>query len=43
MKIQSGAEPGSFNLVLRTQSQIPYNKDPAAKQKPNITIVQPKH
>ena len=32
--------PGTFNLVVKGSVQVPYNKDPMAKQKPNINIVQ---
>jgi hypothetical protein len=38
---RSNVVPGTYNLVLRTQAQIPYNKDPMAKQKPNLNVVQP--
>ncbi len=33
--------PGTYNIVLRGQTQAPYSKDPMAKQKPNTFIVQP--
>jgi hypothetical protein len=33
--------PGIYNLVLKGVAQIPYNKDPMAKQKPNISVVLP--
>jgi hypothetical protein len=33
--------PGAYNLVLRTETQMPYNKDPMAKQKPNTLVVLP--
>jgi hypothetical protein len=33
--------PGRYNLVLRTSSAIPYNKDPAAKQKQPTNVVLP--
>jgi hypothetical protein len=33
--------PGAYNLFLRTQVQIPYNKDPMAKQKQPIQVVLP--
>jgi hypothetical protein len=35
------AAPGNYTIVLRTFGQIPYNKDPMAKQKPNVNVVQP--
>ncbi len=33
--------PGTYTIVLRASAQMPYNKDPMAKQKPNINLVQP--
>jgi hypothetical protein len=33
--------PGTYTVVLRSAAQMPYNKDPMAKQKPNINVVQP--
>jgi hypothetical protein len=33
--------PGVYNIVLRGQGQMPYNKDPMAKAKPNTFLVQP--
>lgn len=31
--------PGTYNVVLRGQTQVPYNKDPMAKQKQNVPVV----
>ena len=28
--------PGNYNIVLRATAQVPFNKDPMAKQKPNV-------
>jgi hypothetical protein len=33
--------PGAYTIVLRTEMQMPYNKDPMAKQKPNTLVVLP--
>jgi hypothetical protein len=33
--------PGVYNIVLRGQTQVPYNKDPKSKSKPNVFVVQP--
>ncbi len=33
--------PGTYTIVLRTAAQVPFNKDPNAKQKPNINVVLP--
>jgi hypothetical protein len=41
VSVGAGVLPGTYNLVLRTSSPIPFNKDPMAKQKPPIPIVQP--
>jgi hypothetical protein len=33
--------PGQYTLVLRATAQVPYAKDPMAKQKPPVNVVQP--
>ncbi len=33
--------PGAYNIVLRAETQMPYNKDAMAKEKPNTLVVQP--
>ena len=33
--------PGTYTIALRATTQIAYNKDPMAKQKPNINVVLP--
>ncbi len=38
--VSAGAAPGTYNLVLRATAQVAYNKDPTAKQKPNVNVVQ---
>ncbi|HZU36021.1 MAG TPA: hypothetical protein VFA18_08940, partial [Gemmataceae bacterium] len=39
--VNAQATPGTYNLVLRGTGQIPFNKDPKAKQKPPINVIQP--
>jgi hypothetical protein len=39
--VGTAVPPGTYNLVLRTSAAIPFSKDPAAKQKPPVTVVQP--
>jgi hypothetical protein len=39
IQVNSGAQPGVYNIVLRATAQVPYNKDPMAKQKPNVVVV----
>jgi hypothetical protein len=39
--VGTAVPPGTYNLVLRTTSAIPYNKDPKAPQKPPTNVVQP--
>ena len=39
--VKANALPGTYNLVLRTQTQIPYNKDPKNAQKPAVNVVLP--
>ncbi|OAI41305.1 hypothetical protein AYO40_03355 [Planctomycetaceae bacterium SCGC AG-212-D15] len=41
VEVKPNMGPGTFNLVLKGVAQVPYNKDPMAKQKPNINIIQP--
>lgn len=41
INVQPNVLPGTYNIVLRTQTQMPYNKDAAAKQKPNTLVVLP--
>ena len=35
---QSGARPGNYTLSLVGQGQVPYAKDPTAKDKPNLLV-----
>jgi hypothetical protein len=39
--VQPNVPPGVYNLVLHTQTQMPYSKDATAQQKPNTLIVLP--
>jgi hypothetical protein len=39
--VANDVPPGVYNVVFRGQTQIPYNKDPMSKVKPNTFIVQP--
>src|SRR5262249_34952975 len=39
--VAPNAPPGTYTLVLRSQSQVPFARDPAAKQKQPILIIQP--
>ncbi|MGH7224290.1 MAG: hypothetical protein ACRELF_13750, partial [Gemmataceae bacterium] len=41
INVQNTVQPGTYTLVLHTQTQMPYNKDPKAKQKPNTIVVLP--
>lgn len=41
INVPPNVPPGSYTIVLRTQTQMPYNKDPMAKQKPNTLVVLP--
>jgi hypothetical protein len=38
--VKANLPPGTYNLVVRGQAQIPMNKDPMAKQKPAVNVVQ---
>jgi hypothetical protein len=39
--VRSNVPPGVYTIVFRGQAQFPYSKDPAAKQKKNVTVVLP--
>jgi hypothetical protein len=41
LNVGTNVPPGTYNLVLLGQAPIPYNKDPMAKQKPNVNFVEP--
>jgi hypothetical protein len=41
IKVQDGAQSGEFTLALQAQAQVPFNKDPAAKEKPNTLVSMP--
>jgi hypothetical protein len=41
LEVKPNLPPGIYTIVLRTFAQMPYSKDAAAKQKPNVNIVQP--
>jgi len=41
INVNGGAPPGTYNLELRGSAQIPFNKDPMAKQKQNVNVSLP--
>ncbi len=41
IEIQPGTRPGTYTLALVGQGQVPYAKDPAAKDKPNLLVSLP--
>ena len=41
VEARANLPPGTYTIVLRTTAQVPFNKDPMAKQKPNINVVLP--
>jgi hypothetical protein len=41
INVPPNLQPGEYTIVLRTQTQMPYNKDPMAKDKPNTLVVLP--
>ncbi len=41
VQVNANALPGIYTFVLRATAQVPYAKDPMAKQKPPVPIVQP--
>src|SRR5262249_20453609 len=41
LTVQSAVTPGTYTIAFRGQMQLPFNKDPMAKQRPNAVAVQP--
>lgn len=41
IEVKANTPPGAYNLVLRSQAQVPFNKDPTAQQKPPINVSLP--
>ena len=41
VEAKSNCPPGTYNVVFHTQAQVPFNKDPMAKQKPATLVVLP--
>lgn len=41
LEAKTALPPGNYTVVLKAQAQVPFNKDPNAKQRPNINVVQP--
>jgi hypothetical protein len=41
VQVNAAAPPGIYTLVLRATAQVPFAKDPTAKQKPPVNAVQP--
>ncbi len=40
LQVQPGTPPGEYTLTVTGQTQVPYNKDAAAKAKPNTLVTQ---
>ncbi len=41
VEIQNGTRPGNYTLAIVGQGQVPYAKDPASKEKPNVLVSLP--
>jgi len=41
INVQQGTRPGNYTLVVLGQAQVPFNKDPNAKDKPNTLVSVP--
>jgi hypothetical protein len=41
VQVNANTPPGTYTVVLRATAQMPYAKDPMAKQKPPVNVVQP--
>jgi hypothetical protein len=40
LDVRPNAPPGVYTLVLKATATLPYSKDPAAKNKPNVTVTE---
>lgn len=40
IQVNANVQPGVYNIVLRANAPIPFNKDPMAKQKPPTLVVE---
>jgi hypothetical protein len=40
LAVPGNVPPGTYNFVFRSFAQMPFNKDPKAKQRPNVNVVQ---
>jgi hypothetical protein len=38
--VAANVPPGTYTIVFRSFAPVPFNKDPKAKQKPNVNVVQ---
>jgi hypothetical protein len=41
LPVPANVPPGTYSFVFQGFAAIPFNKDPMAKQKPNVNVVQP--
>lgn len=41
LDVRTSLPPGTYTLALRGTAAFPFNKDPAAKQKPNVNVMLP--
>lgn len=41
ISVQPGTRPGNYSLVIMGQSQVPFNRDPKATDKPNTLVSTP--
>src|SRR5262249_25783881 len=39
--VAGSVPPGTYTLVLRGDAQVPFNRDPAATNKPNVRVADP--
>lgn len=41
LKVAANVPPGTYSVVLRGDAQVPFNRNPAASEKPNIRVADP--
>lgn len=41
LTVAANVPPGDYSIVLRTDAQVPYNRDPMAPARPNVRVADP--
>ena len=41
LNVAANVPPGEYSVVLRSDAQVPYNRDPLATARPNVRVADP--